>query len=82
MRRTRLVESRAVFLAYVLAKCNFSTIEGLHRRFPLIWKRRDQYKYYKHICLERTTFKEEYQLKCAARQCSRAMVGESGLETC
>ena len=65
MRRTRLVESRAVFLAYVLAKCNFSTIEGLHRRFPLIWKRRDQYKYYKHICLERTTFKEEYQLKCA-----------------
>lgn len=65
MRRTRLVESRAVFLAYVLAKCNFSTIEGLHRRFPLIWKKRDQYKYYKHVCLERTTFKEEYQLKCA-----------------
>lgn len=65
MRRARLIENRAVFLAYVLAKCNFSTIEGLHRRFPLVWQRRDQYKYYKHVCLERPSFKEEYQLKFA-----------------
>ena len=49
MRRTRLIENREVFLAYVLAKCKFSTIEGLHRRFPLVWKQRDQYKYYKHV---------------------------------
>ena len=51
MRRTRLIENREVFLAYVLANCKFSTIEGLHRRFPLVWKQRDQYKYYKHVCL-------------------------------
>ena len=65
MRRTRLIENREVFLAYVLAKCKFSTIEGLHRRFPLVWKQRDQYKYYKHVCLERPSLKEEYKLKCA-----------------
>ncbi len=65
MRRARLIENRAVFLAYVLAKCNFSTIEGLHRRFPLVWQRRVQYKYYKHVCFERPSFKEEYQLKFA-----------------
>lgn len=65
MRRTRLIENREVFLAYVLANCNFSTIEGLHRRFPLVWKQRDQYKYYKHVCFERPSLKEEYKLKCA-----------------
>ena len=65
MRRTRLIENREVFLAYVLANCKFSTIEGLHRRFPLVWKQRDQYKYYKHVCLERPSLKEEYKLKCA-----------------
>lgn len=65
MRRTRLIENREVFLAYVLANCKFSTIEGLHRRFPLVWKRRDQYKYYKHVCFERPSLKEEYKLKCA-----------------
>ena len=57
MRRTRLVENREVFLAYVLARYNFSTIEGLYHRFPLVWQRRDKYKYYRHVCLERPLLK-------------------------
>ena len=59
MRRTRLIENREVFLAYVLANCKFSTIEGLHRRFPLVLKQRNQYKYYKHVWLERPSLKVE-----------------------
>ena len=65
MRRTRLVENREVFLAYVLARYNFSTIEGLYHRFPLVWQRRDKYKYYRHVCLERPLLKEEYKVKFA-----------------
>lgn len=63
MNRIRLVLYREVFLAEILATSNFSTIQGLHHRFPMAWSHREQFPFYKHKYFERSLLKQEYRLK-------------------
>ena len=54
------LEAQSLFLGVCVHNYAPSRVEGLHRRFPLAWINRKNYKYYSHPILKSMSLTYEY----------------------